>query len=63
MKHYFIVHELSKVRKEIEHENLAKCYLRDILKKKFWDSMNVKGRAIKVKKKSECNFCLSDLRL
>lgn len=45
-------YELYKVRKEIELENLAKCYLHDILKKKYWDSMHVKGRAIKVKVKN-----------
>ncbi|XP_060780955.1 cilia- and flagella-associated protein 43 [Neoarius graeffei] len=39
--------EVTKVRKEIELENLAKCYLHDILKKKYWDSMTVKGKAIK----------------
>ncbi|KAF4090507.1 hypothetical protein AMELA_G00052090 [Ameiurus melas] len=39
--------EVTKVRKEIELENLAKCNLHDILKKKYWDSMNVKRKAIK----------------
>ncbi|MCI4376303.1 hypothetical protein PGIGA_G00187010 [Pangasianodon gigas] len=39
--------EVTKVRKEIGLENLAKCYLHDIFKKKYWDSMNVKGKAIK----------------
>ncbi|XP_046727641.1 cilia- and flagella-associated protein 43 [Silurus meridionalis] len=39
--------EVSKVRKEIELENLARCYLHDILKKKYWDSMTVKEKAIK----------------
>lgn len=29
-------------------ENLANCYLRDVLKQQCWDSMSVKGRAIKV---------------
>ncbi|XP_038265646.1 cilia- and flagella-associated protein 43 isoform X3 [Dermochelys coriacea] len=38
---------VAKVRKEIEMENLAKCYLRDIIKKECWDSMSIKGRAIK----------------
>ncbi|XP_043407754.1 cilia- and flagella-associated protein 43 isoform X4 [Chelonia mydas] len=39
--------EVAKIRKEIEMENLAKCYLRDVIKKECWDSMSIKGRAIK----------------
>nr|XP_015203067.1 PREDICTED: cilia- and flagella-associated protein 43 [Lepisosteus oculatus] len=39
--------EVNKVRNEIELENLAKCYLRDVIKKECWDSMKVKGQAIK----------------
>ncbi|EMP37621.1 WD repeat-containing protein 96 [Chelonia mydas] len=39
--------EVAKVWKEIEMENLAKCYLRDVIKKECWDSMSIKGRAIK----------------
>uniref|UniRef100_A0A6Q2YD26 Cilia- and flagella-associated protein 43 n=1 Tax=Esox lucius TaxID=8010 RepID=A0A6Q2YD26_ESOLU len=39
--------EVTRVRNEIELENLAKCYLRDVLKKECWDSMKVKGQAIK----------------
>ncbi|XP_043110587.1 cilia- and flagella-associated protein 43 [Puntigrus tetrazona] len=39
--------EVTRVRKEIEMENLAKCYQREILKKECWDSMQVKGKAIK----------------
>ncbi|KAK3553991.1 hypothetical protein QTP70_019034 [Hemibagrus guttatus] len=39
--------EIAKVREEIEMENLAKSYLRDIVKKKYWDSVSVKGKAIK----------------
>uniref|UniRef100_A0A9J7Z8Q9 Cilia- and flagella-associated protein 43 n=1 Tax=Cyprinus carpio carpio TaxID=630221 RepID=A0A9J7Z8Q9_CYPCA len=39
--------EVNRVRKEIEMENLAKCYQREILKKECWDSMQVKGKAIK----------------
>ncbi|KYO40613.1 cilia- and flagella-associated protein 43 isoform A [Alligator mississippiensis] len=39
--------EVARVRKEIEMENLANCYLRDVLKQQCWDSMSVKGRAIK----------------
>ncbi|XP_062851720.1 cilia- and flagella-associated protein 43 [Trichomycterus rosablanca] len=39
--------EITRVRNEIEMENLAKCYLRDILRKECWDSMKVKEKAIK----------------
>uniref|UniRef100_A0A8C3ILW8 Cilia- and flagella-associated protein 43 n=1 Tax=Chrysemys picta bellii TaxID=8478 RepID=A0A8C3ILW8_CHRPI len=39
--------EVARVRKAIQMENLAKCYLRDIIKKECWDSMSIKGRAIK----------------
>ncbi|XP_033885994.1 cilia- and flagella-associated protein 43 isoform X1 [Acipenser ruthenus] len=39
--------EVARICNEIELENLAKCYLRDVLKKECWDSMEVKGRAIK----------------
>lgn len=33
----------------MELEILKKCYLRDVLKRECWDSMKVKGKAIKVK--------------
>ena len=36
-----------KVREEIELENLAKMYLRHIIKKECWDSMIVKGCGVK----------------
>ncbi|XP_066535952.1 cilia- and flagella-associated protein 43 [Hoplias malabaricus] len=39
--------EVSRVRNEIELDNQAKCYLREVLKKEYWDSMTVKGKAIK----------------
>ncbi|XP_022540288.2 cilia- and flagella-associated protein 43 isoform X1 [Astyanax mexicanus] len=39
--------EVDRVRKEIELENLAKRYQREVLKKEFWDQMKVKGKAIK----------------
>ncbi|XP_075791642.1 cilia- and flagella-associated protein 43 isoform X2 [Pelodiscus sinensis] len=39
--------EVARIRKEIEMDNLANCYLRDIIKKECWDSMSIKGRAIK----------------
>nr|XP_019944828.1 PREDICTED: cilia- and flagella-associated protein 43 [Paralichthys olivaceus] len=39
--------EVTRVRKEIEWEILVKCYFRDVLKRACWDSVKVKGRAIK----------------
>ncbi|XP_059215696.1 cilia- and flagella-associated protein 43 isoform X2 [Centropristis striata] len=39
--------EVTQVRNEIEWEILAKCYLCDVLKRECWDSMKVKGRAVK----------------
>ncbi|KAF5901569.1 cilia- and flagella-associated protein 43, partial [Clarias magur] len=39
--------DVIRVRKEIELENLAKCYQYNIIKKKYWDSMDVKRKAIK----------------
>ena len=39
---------MLKVRAEIELGNLAKCYLWELLKRDCWDSMKVKGKAIKV---------------
>ncbi|XP_048865310.1 cilia- and flagella-associated protein 43 isoform X2 [Brienomyrus brachyistius] len=39
--------EVTKVQNEIELENLTNCYLREVLKRECWDSMKVKGRAIK----------------
>ncbi|XP_036430574.1 cilia- and flagella-associated protein 43 [Colossoma macropomum] len=39
--------EVIRVRNEIELENLAKCYLREVLKKECWDCMKVKEKAIK----------------
>ncbi|KAK0146922.1 Cilia- and flagella-associated protein 43 [Merluccius polli] len=39
--------EVATVRQEIELGNLAKCYLCDILKRDGWDSMKVKGKAVK----------------
>ncbi|XP_023282389.1 cilia- and flagella-associated protein 43 [Seriola lalandi dorsalis] len=40
--------EVTRVREEIEWKILAKCYLRDVLKRECWDSMKVKGRSIKM---------------
>ncbi|XP_009879924.1 PREDICTED: WD repeat-containing protein 96 [Charadrius vociferus] len=39
--------EVARVRKEIEMENLANCYLQDVIKHECWDAMSVKGRAVK----------------
>lgn len=36
------------VREEIEFENLAKIYLREMIKRECWDEMDVKGRALQV---------------
>ncbi|XP_078310806.1 cilia- and flagella-associated protein 43-like isoform X4 [Crassostrea virginica] len=38
--------EVNRVREEIEFENLAKIYLREMIKRECWDEMDVKGRAI-----------------
>lgn len=37
--------EVQRVREEIEFDNLAKIYLREMIKKECWDDMKVKGRA------------------
>ncbi|WAR21242.1 CFA43-like protein, partial [Mya arenaria] len=37
--------EVERVREEIEFENLAKMYLREMIKRECWDEMVVKGRA------------------
>ncbi|KAM6416094.1 cilia- and flagella-associated protein 43 [Rhynochetos jubatus] len=39
--------EVARVRKEIEMENLANCYLQDVIKHECWDAVCVKGRAVK----------------
>ncbi|KAG2463071.1 CFA43 protein, partial [Polypterus senegalus] len=39
--------EVSRIRNEIEMDNLAMNYLRDAIKQEYWDSMKVKGRGIK----------------
>ncbi|XP_053407637.1 cilia- and flagella-associated protein 43-like isoform X4 [Mercenaria mercenaria] len=38
--------EVERVREEIEFENLAKMYLREMIKRECWDDMVVKGRAV-----------------
>uniref|UniRef100_A0A8D2IPN9 Cilia- and flagella-associated protein 43 n=1 Tax=Varanus komodoensis TaxID=61221 RepID=A0A8D2IPN9_VARKO len=39
--------EVERVRKDIEMENLANCYLRELIKRECWDAMSVKGRSVK----------------
>ncbi|XP_061492058.1 cilia- and flagella-associated protein 43 [Rhineura floridana] len=39
--------EVERVRKDIEMENLANCYLRELIKQECWDNMAIKGRSVK----------------
>ncbi|PIK58588.1 putative WD repeat-containing protein 96-like [Apostichopus japonicus] len=39
--------EVQKIREEMELEDLAKMYLRDVIMKECWESMVTKGRSIK----------------
>ncbi|XP_008588224.1 PREDICTED: WD repeat-containing protein 96-like isoform X1 [Galeopterus variegatus] len=39
--------EVSKIRKNVEMHNLAKSYLAELIKEECWNSMAVKGRALK----------------
>ncbi|XP_066477233.1 cilia- and flagella-associated protein 43 [Tiliqua scincoides] len=39
--------EVARVRKDIEMENLANSFLREVIKHECWDSMAVKGRSVK----------------
>ncbi|XP_077865529.1 LOW QUALITY PROTEIN: cilia- and flagella-associated protein 43-like [Saccoglossus kowalevskii] len=39
--------EVEQIHEDIEFENLAKIYLRDVIKQTCWDSMAVKGRSLK----------------
>ncbi|XP_065602261.1 cilia- and flagella-associated protein 43 [Cyrtonyx montezumae] len=39
--------EVARTREKIEMEILANCYLQDVIKHECWDSMSVKGRAVK----------------
>ena len=48
---------IGEVREEIELDNLAKMYLRDKIKKQCWDSMEVKGKAVKVHTLYMYNVC------
>jgi len=40
-------------------EILANCYLQDVIKHECWDSMCVKGRAVKVTSGFHLIFCIS----
>ena len=40
--------KIGSVKEEIELSNLAKMYLRDIIKRQCWDNMKVKGKVVKV---------------
>ncbi|XP_021086318.2 cilia- and flagella-associated protein 43 isoform X2 [Mesocricetus auratus] len=42
--------EAAKIRKEVEMHNLAKSYLTELIRDECWDSMAVKGRALKLRK-------------
>ena len=48
--------EVERVREEIEFDNLAKRYLKEMIKRECWDNMSVKGRSIQVNL-----MCLSTL--
>nr|XP_058154469.1 cilia- and flagella-associated protein 43 isoform X2 [Dasypus novemcinctus] len=39
--------EVAKIRKDAEMDNLAKRYLTELIKEECWNSMTVKGRALK----------------
>ncbi|XP_034352806.1 cilia- and flagella-associated protein 43 isoform X1 [Arvicanthis niloticus] len=39
--------ELAKMRKDVEMHNLAKSYLTELIREECWNSMAVKGRALK----------------
>ena len=41
--------QIAAVKEEIELSNLAKMYLRDLIKRQCWDAMSTKGRVVKVK--------------
>ncbi|CAK7301467.1 Cilia- and flagella-associated protein 43 [Vulpes lagopus] len=42
--------EVAKIRKDAEMHNLAKAYLAELIKEECWNSMAVKGRALKLRK-------------
>ncbi|XP_077205761.1 cilia- and flagella-associated protein 43 isoform X2 [Paroedura picta] len=42
--------EVARVRKDIEMENLANAYLREILKEDCWNAMSVKGRSVRLRR-------------
>lgn len=46
--YFFPSFVLFKIRKDVEMQNLAKRYLAELIKEECWNSMAVKGRALKV---------------
>ncbi|KAH0623768.1 hypothetical protein JD844_006884 [Phrynosoma platyrhinos] len=44
---YHVSEQEIQVRKDIEMENLANRYIREIIKHECWDAMSVKGRSVK----------------
>eukprot|EP00062_Callorhinchus_milii_P026615 gi/632988938/ref/XP_007883377.1/ PREDICTED: WD repeat-containing protein 96-like [Callorhinchus milii] len=40
--------QVAKVREEIELDQLANQYLRQVVKRECWDKMTVKGRSLEV---------------
>ncbi|XP_061915201.1 cilia- and flagella-associated protein 43 isoform X2 [Entelurus aequoreus] len=50
--------EVATVREKIQMEILERCYLRDLLKRDCWDSLQVKDRAVKERPQKE----LDDLK-
>ncbi|XP_013839162.2 cilia- and flagella-associated protein 43 isoform X2 [Sus scrofa] len=45
--HHKSEEEVAKIRKDVEMQNLAKRYLAELIKEECWNSMAVKGRALK----------------
>ena len=43
----------TQIREEKQFDNLAKMYLADLIRKQCWDDMDVKGRGILVRTKSQ----------
>ena len=48
MNALFYSFNIKKIRDKTEFENLAKLYVREVIKKECWDNMKVKGRGIHV---------------
>lgn len=56
----FLTKMSSKAREEIQLEIVRNQYLYDVLKRECWDSMKVKGKAIKVRRiRNKSNFSYS----